>query len=104
MFFILFNMTECSELMGMLQKKPHLPIPSGKSACRSLLIRHVDDLRQFRDEDWSYELIHRAFLECYGDVFAVSLQVFRERARRVLQKNNKRRNAISKMTASREVG
>ncbi|QIP35287.1 hypothetical protein [Komagataeibacter rhaeticus] len=76
--------------MGVLQKKPNLPIPNGTGACRSLLIRHVDDLRRFRDEEWSYESIHRAFLECYGEVFAMYLQVFRERARRVLKKRTEK--------------
>jgi hypothetical protein len=88
----------------MLQKKLHLPIPNGKGACRSLLIRHVDDLRQFRNEDWSYELIHRAFLECYGEVFAVSLQVFRERARRVLQRTAKKEALFPKKNDKREFG
>lgn len=76
--------------MGVLQKKSNLPIPNGTGACRSLLIRHIDDLRRFRDEEWSYESIHRAFLECYGEIFAVPLQVFRERARRVLRKRTEK--------------
>ncbi|GBD55792.1 MULTISPECIES: hypothetical protein [Gluconobacter] len=72
--------------MCVLKKNPDLPIPKGARASRSLLVRHANELRRLREEEWSYESIHEAFLECYGEVFSMSLQVFRERARRVLQK------------------
>ncbi|WP_429956071.1 hypothetical protein ACQW08_04405 [Gluconobacter japonicus] len=72
--------------MCVLKKNPNLPIPKGARASRSLLVRHVNELRRLREEEWSYESIHEAFLECYGEIFSMSLQVFRERARRVLQK------------------
>lgn len=72
--------------MCVIKKNPNLPIPKGTRSSRSFLVRHVNELRRLREEEWSYESIHGVFLECYGEVFSMSLQVFRERARRVLRK------------------
>ncbi|MCQ9156477.1 hypothetical protein [Acidomonas methanolica] len=89
--------------MSGLQKKLNLPIPKGFGACRALLVRHIDDLRRFREEEWSYESIHQAFQECYGEPFLVTLPVFRETARRVLQKGTAKENERAQFSQARSL-